>query len=328
MLRPRRPQILLAAAFVLIGLTLSSYLARLGYPFELFSHFRPQYAALCAVVCIVLLMRKEWRIASLTLAAATANAVAAFAPFLVIAPPLQPAAETRRVIWANVHGDMAAAQRLAAFVETNSADVVAITEAHELVEVAGLFPDHPCVIGNGASSAFSVILFTRAPCPIQGAPITSPWPHATQRVVLNDELTVVAAHGARPVDTRMLAMGPKHWLSAGQVSVRDEVLHAAANAARTDAPALLVGDMNAAPWSPIAIQTASDGLVRISCGAPWVSTWPVALPVIGLPLDHAYVTSDMAAGCRVGPNIGSDHRPLVIDVAPADVSQQVAVLRR
>jgi hypothetical protein len=37
--------------------------------------------------------------------------------------------------------------------------------------------------------------------------------------------------------------------------------------------------------------------------------------VLGLPIDHAYASVGVAIHARVGRFVGSDHRPLVVDVA-------------
>ena len=88
---------------------------------------------------------------------------------------------------------------------------------------------------------------------------------------------------------------------------------------------IVVGDFNQPPWTfAMQRQDREIGLSRLTGSQP---TWPVRHLPIGvadltissptiLPIDHAYAGRDWAA-VRVtrGPDIGSEHRPLVIDLA-------------
>jgi endonuclease/exonuclease/phosphatase (EEP) superfamily protein YafD len=81
-------------------------------------------------------------------------------------------------------------------------------------------------------------------------------------------------------------------------------------------PVVLAGDFNAVPWS------ASFRRLRAHTGlkphAQMMPTWP-ALPV-SLPqfaLDHVLLSSDLdVQGARLGSAVGSDHYPVIVDLAP------------
>ena len=46
------------------------------------------------------------------------------------------------------------------------------------------------------------------------------------------------------------------------------------------------------------------------------ATWPVWFGFAGIPIDHAFVSTDVAiTHIETGPNIGSDHRPILGDLA-------------
>lgn len=347
--KPTKPYWLFVPAGLTLLATAGGYLARLGYPFELLSHFRPQFMAACAIMALALIIARQWRWAGISVLAAAANWVAVIAPFMIVAPPLVvtgplvpthptatgptatgPTAVTgppslptnsTRLVWANLHGEPATAQRLADTVTSFAPDIVALTELHHDTDLAAAFPDHPCVIRDNDPSYYAVVLLTKAPCPPLSPDIGGPWPHAVQRTVLNNTLTVVAFHAARPVDLGLITAGPTYWPTAGTVGLRNAVTDHAAQAARTDAPALLVGDMNAAPWSPQGMDVARRGLTRARCDGPWASTWLSRWPFLGLPIDHAYVTDDLAIDCQIGPDVGSDHWPLLVTVAPLPAAE-------
>ena len=71
-------------------------------------------------------------------------------------------------------------------------------------------------------------------------------------------------------------------------------------------PSIVVGDLNASPWSSAMRAIAPAGLRRATGLQP---TWPSLLPVI--PIDHV-LTSEAweVVESGVGPAMGSDHRPV------------------
>ncbi|MDN3578818.1 endonuclease/exonuclease/phosphatase family protein [Chitinimonas viridis] len=82
--------------------------------------------------------------------------------------------------------------------------------------------------------------------------------------------------------------------------------------------ALLMGDLNLTPWSPIYRQLLSNsGLRDARAGQGMLASWPASLGVLGLPLDQAMVGRAWAvADLQVGSAGMSDHRPLILTVAP------------
>ena len=83
-------------------------------------------------------------------------------------------------------------------------------------------------------------------------------------------------------------------------------------------PKIILGDLNITSWSPYFGDLLERAGVRDGRKGFGIQTsWP-ALPGIAriaeIPIDHTLVSDDVeVVARRVGPNIGSDHRPVEID---------------
>ena len=78
---------------------------------------------------------------------------------------------------------------------------------------------------------------------------------------------------------------------------------------------MLIGDLNITSWSPVFWELLrKGGLTDSRQGFGIQPTWPVWLPVLLIPIDHILVSEKIVIHSReVGPNIGSDHYPVVVD---------------
>lgn len=79
---------------------------------------------------------------------------------------------------------------------------------------------------------------------------------------------------------------------------------------------IIIGDLNMTPWSPLFKRLLKEGDLKNSqAGYGIMPTWPVQLPIFLIPIDHCLVTEDISIVKRkIGPNIGSDHYPLLVDI--------------
>lgn len=77
----------------------------------------------------------------------------------------------------------------------------------------------------------------------------------------------------------------------------------------------LCGDFNIVPWSrAFRCMAHRAGLVDSSRGFGYQPTWPVDRPWLRVPIDHCLASPGWrVTRRRVGPAIGSDHLPVIID---------------
>lgn len=122
-------------------------------------------------------------------------------------------------------------------------------------------------------------------------------------------LRATVAWSGKPVHLSVLHPMPP--LDAGFAQARDRALvQEAERLAQTGALALLAGDLNTTPWARGLF--AVEGTLRRANGA--APGWPNALGWLSaLPLDHVLASSGwQVVDSRTGPDLGSDHRPVVV----------------
>ena len=80
---------------------------------------------------------------------------------------------------------------------------------------------------------------------------------------------------------------------------------------QTSGPVIVAGDFNAAPWSDAVSKVANASRTTVVPGLR------MTIEVMGvpIPIDHALISKDFCAtSAQVGPEIGSDHFPVIFDL--------------
>ncbi len=332
-MRPALRKLALAAALLLGLVTAASYLGGLWWALDLATHFRPQLALAGLAASLIAALATARISAAVLLAAALANA-APLLPRLAGATELDCAAPwALRILTLNLHADGADPAAFRALIEAEQPDIVLLTELpNDLTPLTdGLAALPPYRLADRRGSGFDLALFSRWPfgewsvdrsagwhlpvlaadiCPLPGAgtddanPAASPPASPDARAGC---LRLVGLHAARPLE--------------GEAKPQDAQLRRAAQfaAAAPDGRVVLMGDLNRPAWSPrFRTLLAETGLRDAAPAQPFAVTWRSPLPLLGLPLDHVLTGPGLAVTCaRIGADVGSDHLPVVVDVAPA-----------
>jgi endonuclease/exonuclease/phosphatase (EEP) superfamily protein YafD len=109
-----------------------------------------------------------------------------------------------------------------------------------------------------------------------------------------------------------------HTTFAGSIHVRHLDALAAAARSQLGKRVVVCGDFNTPPWSSPLRDFAADARVRdLYGGRAWAGySWPTWSYALRVPLDNCFVSNGVAVtGHHDGPNVGSDHRPLVVDIS-------------
>ncbi len=116
-------------------------------------------------------------------------------------------------------------------------------------------------------------------------------------------------------DFRLLATHPYPPVSRVTKNLADQQLKWLEQFLSGDQPVVLTGDLNASSWTYRVKRLERAGLVNARRGFGVLPTWPVPIGWLRIPIDHILVSPEIGVGSlRVGPDVGSDHLPLVADL--------------
>ena len=298
--------------------TLVGFLARSWWFFELFSHFRVQYLIVLAVCGLVYVIRRRRREAFLAIGGALVN-------FFVVGnyqveTPVQASIESRhgrtlRAVLVNVQYNNRAHAKLEPFIRSTDADLIVLQEVNEawIVSLKPLFKDYPYNkfrAGNhGGIALLSRIPFEHAVISIIGE---VGLPTITARFGFHGKhFTLVGTHTYSPA-SRKRAKDRNHQLIEVGKFISEQ-----------EDPVLLLGDLNVTPWSPIFKDfLRSTGLRDSREGFGLQASWPTWFPPAWIPIDHGLISSEVVIHDRwIGPHIGSDHYPVVLDFSLSEKSR-------
>jgi endonuclease/exonuclease/phosphatase (EEP) superfamily protein YafD len=306
-----RPWELITAAGAALCLgSLFGFLGRFWWFFDLFAHFRVQLSLGLLVIASVPAFRHQYKTAALFALLGGLNFGTVLTLYYGRTPMPLEHLRSYRVILMNVNTQSGDPRRVASAIEGLNPDVIVLEEVNHswmnsLSEPLRRYP-HRCAVPR--EDNFGIALYSKHPLQ-RGESLQvseADVPSITADVVLPDGLvTFVATHPLPPA-------------GAERSRLRNDQLAAVARLAKTASfPVVLIGDLNVTPWSShFERLLAASGLEDSAQGRGVLPTWPTHLPFMLIPLDHCLHSKDIHVVRRaLGPRIGSDHFPLVIDFA-------------
>jgi endonuclease/exonuclease/phosphatase (EEP) superfamily protein YafD len=116
--------------------------------------------------------------------------------------------------------------------------------------------------------------------------------------------SLLAAHPPPPVNGRLFRIRNEQLRELGRLAMA------------LDSPKAILGDLNTSPWSPFFLALLEQSsLNNARDGFGILPTWPTFFVPAMIPLDHCLVSpGTRVRHIRTGPDIGSDHLPLIIDL--------------
>lgn len=301
-----RPWGLLAAAgYAACAATAIGFLGRFWWFADLFSHFRIQYLGALAVAGLLMSLAKR-AVAAVTFSVFAAVNLACIAAAYWAPNVAGPASPSLRVMLANVNSELGDPERVLAAVADIDPDVVALeeTDARWMDALSPLRKKYPHVLSAPREDNFGIALFSKRP--LESARVAeigaAGVPTLFASVPLGDSrIELVATHPLPP-------------FGASYSALRNDQLEQLARAIDASKPTVLVGDLNTTPWNHYLRRFLERSGLRDTARFPQV-TWPTFFAPLRIPLDHVLASPQVAVTRRTfGPNVGSDHFPVVADV--------------
>jgi endonuclease/exonuclease/phosphatase (EEP) superfamily protein YafD len=295
-------------AWLLGALTLASVLALLAplsWPFELFAHFRVQYAAAALLLAAWLGWQRRARPVVVALALAGWHAMPAAQALVADTPARRCDGPAVTVATVNVHYTNPQHEALLRWLQTEPADVVVLQEVtSDWVEALAGLAGYPHRRMLPREDPYGIGVLSRQP--LGSMSLVDLAGDGLPSLVGEVEID------GRPV--RILGLHTRWPVLPGLARLRDEALGgAAALAHATDLPVIVLGDLNVTPDSPAFDRLLQDGgLHDALAGRDWQPTWMAGFWPLALRIDHVLVSSGTCVEqAELGPAVGSDHVPVL-----------------
>jgi endonuclease/exonuclease/phosphatase (EEP) superfamily protein YafD len=306
-LRRTLPWLLTAAALVH---PLASLLARYDWRADLLTHF--QEPAFAVSICAVIALAWRHRILAVAFAVLALFQLLALMRYEGRNPvPADPYGLSRlHIVMANVMAFNEDHARLAEVIQTEKPDIVGLVEVTRswIDDLADVRRQYPYRVEVPIGSRGLALWFRQPPLSIDPPVVLTPNGNA----VLHAQVQL----GGRP--RHLWLVHPPNPLDyRGRHGSNSELTALATRISQTSGSKLVIGDLNRTDGSPFFREFLRiSGLRDSRLGFGRQPSWPVWSPY-RIAIDHAFLSSDLAVvDRRLGPDIGSDHFPLIVDVAP------------
>jgi endonuclease/exonuclease/phosphatase (EEP) superfamily protein YafD len=294
--------------------TVLGFFGEQWWPFDVLADWRMICAVVLALAAVVTGLGYSRVSAVVFLAGAIINAYL-IAPLWLESQPEFTAPERLRVVSLDVGFDPEARPAVIDWFNKNESDIVVLANAGgnwahaiETFDVPyQVLTEDPALSGGTMVLARDGVAATIAEVPeglgAVDVVITAP--------LAGREVTIVAFSVERPVSARTT---DERIRAFGAVNARVRGL---------DGPAVIVGNLESSRWA-YAFSVIAEGLTNSEDGFGYFATFPgLDMPLFGeyagIPVDHAlYQGPITVTHRRVGPDLGINHRPLLVDLSPAD----------
>lgn len=278
--------------------------------FDLLASVRPVYAAVLLVAGIVLVVGRWRRTGAVVLTAGLVNLAVVIPLYIAPTDRANPTGANLRVMSFNVHAQNDDYVAVIDYIRRIDPDVVFLHESTRLWEEALTEADldYRLVSGRNPGLIFGSVALVPEDAVAQSRGFGEAEPRALEVVVPTaaGEVAIMGIHPLSPSTERRAAL-------------RDAQLDFVAEwAASRSERTVVVGDYNTTTWShSFRDLLRRGGLHNSQRGYGIQATFPATSnPVVRVPIDHLLYSDGLSViDRRLGPPLGSDHFPLVVDLA-------------
>lgn len=281
----------------------------LGRVLDLFSHFELQYllAAIAATIGFALMQRWGWM--GVGLAGVVLNTLFVAPWYFGRSGEATDAPRVLRLMLVNVWVNNAHHDRVIDLIRDERPDVVILQEINRrwLASLSTIEDDYPFQARSPNARHYGDVIYSRVPMVEQYLTTTSYGNPSVMSVELDvgEPITLVSMHPPPPMSQRLHSMYRQMY---------DAAVRHLQNA---DGPRLFAGDMNCSMWGASYRRLVREtDMHDARQGFGVLPSWPTHSPLMRTAIDHVLHDAQFQVlNCRLGPNVGSDHRPVIVDFA-------------
>jgi endonuclease/exonuclease/phosphatase (EEP) superfamily protein YafD len=304
-------------AVALAVVTLAAFLGRWVWWLDVLANFRPQFIVALAVLGLIVAMSRWRKTGYAILGVALVNLVVVLPLYIGSPAEARVDADSIRVMSFNLLSDNQEYSEVIDYIRTVDPDLVLLHEASRPWEVAidSAELDYEVVRARSDDLIFGTLVLVRG----QGITAVS---HGFAAGAARAVALEYTPHGW---DTPLAVLGTHPLAPTDQerADLRDAQLGFAGEWAREQTGAfIVVGDFNATPWSwPFRRLMGSADLENSQRGFGLQPSYATTTNLLlRIPIDHLVHSPTLeVTGRQLGPPLGSDHFPLVVDLQVAAV---------
>jgi len=303
------------ASFWVFLSTLMSLSSSFNWFFALFSHFHPQIFLASLILAVVYFIKGRTELAGIFCVCAFIHGWI-LASSVELKPWSSPYVQKKdtvpiRVLALNLHQDESTLRPTAKIIEEEKPTLILLTELpkNHKTFLSSLKEAYPYVSAQAPVGPFDVFLLSR-------------WPIKKSTVEHNSSfLPILKAEICTPEQpSRCFSLAGLHsptpFFSGS--TLQEHMFNRLAHVSQEHqhSPFIIMGDLNSTPWSPLfrSLLTRSE-MHSSAVGRSWQTTWFSRNPLLGLHIDHILINKHVESRAWwVGPNVGSDHYPVLADL--------------
>lgn len=282
--------------------TVAAFLGRWSWVLDVLANFRPQYVVAGLATAAVLFLGRWRRTAAVALITALVNA-AVVVPLFLGEGRLVPPEDPLRILSFNVNPANERFGEVIGYIRDTQPDLVLLHEITRFWEVAIVSADLGYQVTSTRSRDYGSLVLSRTGDVVTDFGFTIEGPRAVE--IIHDGVAVLGVHPLAPTTAERSALRNAQLAFAGDW------------AGRQNGPHLVVGDFNSTPWSFAFRRLRSEAaLINSQNGFGIQASFPTSsFFAFRVPIDHLLHSAGLAVtDRRLGPAMGSDHFPLVVDL--------------
>ncbi len=201
-------------------------------------------------------------------------------------------------------------KRLSRWAAKKNIHILELTEIpYYAANIVQEFPQYPYILAGAQHGRRKTLILSKFP--MEAIPTGS------------DAILAATAHIKQDVSLAIISTHPTIAITPQHMQRRDTAITAVFAEAEKHSHAIVIGDFNTAPWSPILAETSRRYDFKRSSGGVFQSTWITPLPLFGLPIDHVFASYQVGIyQSGIGPFIFSDHWPIYATISiPTDAER-------